>query len=68
MLKSLIGKNGSAGGHDRMAAGFLDVKGLEAAAREKARQELIVALVGRIEKRPVPGLDHPEPLARTGGC
>ncbi|MFH0878751.1 MAG: hypothetical protein V2A34_03475 [Lentisphaerota bacterium] len=64
LLRSLIRKGGSAGGHDHMAAGFLDLKGLPIDQREEKRKALIHGLVSRIEKRTVQPLENPEPLVR----
>lgn len=52
LVKSVLGKQaGSAGGHDQMAAGYLDMKGLSREEREARRGAFTKALVTRIEKR-----------------
>ena len=49
LLKKLIGKNGTAGGHHHMAAGYVVAE--EAEARERQREALVRGLVCAIEKR-----------------
>lgn len=53
VLKSAVKDQGSAGGHQRMAAGYLDMKGLDAAQRESRREDFVRRLLGRIERRPL---------------
>ena len=53
LLKSLVRKQGSAGGHNQMAAGYLDMKGLPPAEKEKRRDAFVKSLIARIEKKPV---------------
>lgn len=51
ILRAAIGRQGSAGGHDQMAAGFLHMGGLAGLEREERRLELVRALVRRMLKR-----------------
>ncbi len=53
LLKSLVRKQGSAGGHKRMAAGYLDMKGLSPEEKENRRDAFLKNLIARIEKKPV---------------
>lgn len=58
LLKSLVKKQGSVGGHNMMAAGYLDVKDLPREQREERREALVKGLLARVEKRST----QPEPL------
>jgi hypothetical protein len=61
ILRAAIGRNGSAGGHDQMAAGFLQMGGLAGLEREERRLELVRGLVRRMLKRLPAGdaaIDH----------
>jgi nanoRNase/pAp phosphatase (c-di-AMP/oligoRNAs hydrolase) len=58
LLRSVIRKNGSAGGHDRMAAGYVDLRNVPEGERDERRQEFVKALLARIEPRAM----QPEPL------
>jgi len=51
ILKREVGKNGSAGGHHRMAAGFLDLTRFPDRNREALREEFTREVLGRIERR-----------------
>jgi nanoRNase/pAp phosphatase (c-di-AMP/oligoRNAs hydrolase) len=51
MLKSLVKKQGSVGGHNQMAAGYLDMKGLSPEEKESRREAFVKGLIARIEKR-----------------
>lgn len=51
LLKDVIGKNGSAGGHHHMAAGFVDMAGLTPRGREARREAIVQKLGLRIERR-----------------
>lgn len=51
LLKAQMGRGASAGGHHHMAAGYLDMDGLDAAAREARREELVQRLLVCIERR-----------------
>ncbi len=51
MVRQAIGRSGSGGGHRQMAAGSVNLSGLSATEREKRRQDLVAALLARIERR-----------------
>lgn len=51
VLRRAIGRHGSAGGHDSLAAGYLLLEGLDPEQRETLEEGLIRALVSRIERR-----------------
>lgn len=53
LLKRLIGRQGSAGGHSEAAAGYLDLAGIEPGERDARREALVKGLLARIERRPV---------------
>jgi nanoRNase/pAp phosphatase (c-di-AMP/oligoRNAs hydrolase) len=69
LIKRVIGSDGSAGGHHRMAAGVIDVKELSSKEREARRLTLVKALLAAIEHRTLePGetLDQmAKPLVET---
>ena len=50
-LKQRIGKNGSAGGHSNMAAGYMSLKGLDRTQMEERREELVKGLLYKIDPR-----------------
>lgn len=50
ILRRAIGRSGAAGGHDQMAAGYIDVSGLGAFEREEKRIELARGLVRRMHR------------------
>lgn len=50
-LRAAIGRNGSAGGHDQMAAGYLEVGDAAGLEREEKRLDLARALVRRMVRR-----------------
>lgn len=54
ILRAAIGRHGSAGGHDQMAAGYLQMGDLAGLEREERRLELVRGLVRRMLKRSVP--------------
>jgi nanoRNase/pAp phosphatase (c-di-AMP/oligoRNAs hydrolase) len=54
ILRSVVRKNGEAGGHAWMAAGYLNVAGLDPVEREARRETLVKNLLKRIERRPLP--------------
>ena len=64
LLKRVIGKNGSGGGHEWMAGGVLDLQGIEGAARDARRMEFVRNLLYRTEKKPSIVTEQPETLAR----
>jgi nanoRNase/pAp phosphatase (c-di-AMP/oligoRNAs hydrolase) len=71
LLKRLVRKNGSVGGHHRMAAGYLDMQGLTPQERDVRRDAFVRSLLARIERRPaqdesVAALAHPLVDAGTG--
>lgn len=51
LLRSVIGRKGSSGGHDTMAAGFIDCNGISDADRAEKRQSLVSSVLNRIFKR-----------------
>jgi nanoRNase/pAp phosphatase (c-di-AMP/oligoRNAs hydrolase) len=51
VLRKAIGSRGSGGGHRQMAAGYLNVKGLNPAARSALHQEFVAGLLKVIERR-----------------
>ncbi|MFH0953028.1 MAG: hypothetical protein V1873_01725 [Verrucomicrobiota bacterium] len=53
LLKSLVRKQGSVGGHDLMAAGYVDLAGLSPEERDARRETLIKGLLAKVERRPV---------------
>jgi hypothetical protein len=48
ILRSVVRGAGSAGGHHRMAAGYIDMEKLSPAQKETRRRELVLDLAGRI--------------------
>lgn len=52
LLKSLVRKQGSVGGHNQMAAGYLDMKGLSHEEKEKRREAFVKNLIAHTEKKP----------------
>ena len=58
LLKSLVRKQGSAGGHNQMAAGYLDMKNLSPEEKEKRRQAFVKGVLAHVEKKPI----QPEPI------
>jgi hypothetical protein len=53
LLKSVVKKQGSVGGHHQMAAGYLDMRGLLPEEKETQRVAFVKGLISRIEKKPV---------------
>ena len=51
MLRAAIGRNGAAGGHDQMAAGYLEVGAATGFEREEKRLDLARTLVRRMVRR-----------------
>ena len=51
VLRKLIGKSGAAGGHNHMAAGFIDMKQWKPETRETKRRELVQGLLRAVETR-----------------
>ncbi len=51
MLRAAIGRHGAAGGHDQMAAGYLEVGAATGFEREEKRLELARTLVRRMVRR-----------------
>jgi c-di-AMP phosphodiesterase-like protein len=53
LLRASIGKKeGSAGGHGQIAAGYMDVTGLSANERDQRHEQLVNRLISAIEGRP----------------
>ena len=57
ILRSAIGRHGAAGGHDQLAAGYLDVGAATGFDREEKRMELARTLVRRMVRRLPEGKD-----------
>lgn len=57
ILRSAIGRNGAAGGHDQLAAGYLEVGAAAGFEREEKRMDLARALVRRMVRRLPEGRD-----------
>lgn len=55
ILRSAISRNGAAGGHDRMAAGYLDVGSTAGLELEERRLALVRQLLRRMARRPRDG-------------
>jgi hypothetical protein len=53
-LKRIIGDGGSAGGHPRMAAGYIDLAGQSEEDRENRREKLVKDVLARITGRTEP--------------
>ncbi len=51
LIKHVVGALGSAGGHNRMAAGNVDMKGVPPDQREQQRRQLVKDLLARIVRR-----------------
>lgn len=51
IMRSVIGRQGAAGGHDQMAAGYLEVGAVAGLEREEKRLALVRALIRRMVKR-----------------
>lgn len=62
ILRSTVGDGGAAGGHHRMAAGFLEMKGLDDIERENRRLSFVKALIRRILKKSGEQVDEIYPL------
>lgn len=63
LLKKHVGRAGSAGGHHHMAAGNIDMTGMDATARAALRDDLIQGLVIAIERRSArTGAGEEEPI------
>jgi len=64
ILRAVFPRAGSAGGHDRMAAGALDVAGLAPLEREELRRQLVRRLLNRVERMPAAAEGTPEDLGQ----
>ncbi len=64
LLRRLMPRNGEAGGHDRMAAGAVDLAGQDAAQRAAMRETLERRLLHRIEQRTAGSDESPAKLSR----
>lgn len=51
LLKLVIGRKGSSGGHDSMAAGFMDFSGLTDAEKAERRHNIVSAILTKIFKK-----------------
>lgn len=51
LLRSVIGRKGSSGGHDSMAAGFMDNNGLSESEKVERRHAIEAAILARIFKQ-----------------
>ena len=60
ILRAAVGRHGSAGGHHRMAAGYLHMERLTPEEREERRVQLVRNLLRRILRRSGPDPDQPE--------
>lgn len=65
LLRSVIGRKGSSGGHDTMAAGFMDFKGLSDSERADRRQTTVSCILNRIFKKAPVDFDRIEQLAQA---
>ncbi len=64
LLRSVIGRKGSSGGHDSMAAGFMDFTGLEESEHLERRRNLVGAILGKIFKKSPVEYDRIEQLSQ----
>lgn len=64
LLRKVIRKQGSGGGHHWMAAGSLNMEGLQDAEREVRKDAFVKTLVSKIERRAVAGEQPLELMAR----
>ena len=64
LIRRLIGSKGSAGGHNRMAAGFVDIREMTHEQVEILRKSLIRELISSIERRSVQAEGALEQMAR----
>ena len=62
ILRTTIGDEGAAGGHHRMAAGFVNMKGLSDVDRENKRLAYTKSLIRRILKKSQEQVDEIYPL------
>ncbi|HMO50768.1 MAG TPA: DHH family phosphoesterase [Kiritimatiellia bacterium] len=51
LLRGVISRKGSSGGHDSMAAGFMDHSSLSDVERSERRQSIVASILGRIFKK-----------------
>ncbi len=64
LLRSVIARKGSSGGHDTMAAGFMEFNGLTDAEKAERRQGLVSCILGRIFKKSPVDFSRIEQLAQ----
>lgn len=64
LLRSVIGRRGSSGGHDSMAAGFIDLRESPEVERAERRQAIVGSLLGKIFRRAPVEFDKIEQLAQ----
>jgi len=67
LLRSVIGRKGSSGGHDSMAAGFIDMNGASEVERADRRQAVVASILGRIFKKAPVEFEKIEQLAQPAG-
>jgi len=67
LLRSVIARKGSSGGHDSMAAGFMDLGGMSDADRSDRRQSVVAGILARIFKRAPVDFTRIEQLAQPKG-
>lgn len=65
LLRSVIGRKGSSGGHDTMAAGFMDFKGLADAERADRRQNIVSSILNRIFRKAPVDFERIEQLSQV---
>jgi nanoRNase/pAp phosphatase (c-di-AMP/oligoRNAs hydrolase) len=64
LLRSVIARKGSSGGHDSMAAGFMDMAGLSEAECAERRRAIVGAILGKIFKKSPVDYDRIEQLSQ----
>jgi nanoRNase/pAp phosphatase (c-di-AMP/oligoRNAs hydrolase) len=64
ILKRVVGKGGSAGGHEWMAGGYLDLTGLSLSDRESRRKEFVRDMLVKMEGRSSQKLEPSDVQAR----
>ncbi|HMO03284.1 MAG TPA: DHH family phosphoesterase [Kiritimatiellia bacterium] len=64
LLRAVIARKGSSGGHDSMAAGFMDLSGLSDTDRLERRRNLVGAILGKIFRKSPIDYDRIEQLSQ----
>jgi len=64
LLRAVIGRKGSSGGHDSMAAGFIDFNGMFEVEKVEKRRSIVGAILGRIFKKSPVEYDRIEQLSQ----